>query len=236
LRELEASKKIRLLVLPFQVGKAEAIRRGLIRLLREKDIDAVVQIDGRQKQPPEDVSVLIDCFKKSGADMVVANRYAYKDKKLDRHRITISTTLAGIIKYFTGIDIRDAACGMRIYRVKLARQFLQLRSFGYGLEAEQLIIASLNKAQVIHAPIHSKPQEIYTSAEKIEDNLIALLAYAKELSMNNDAKATLSYFLFNIKQRNIFNCNLKAIGIDKQIKGKPVTSSGEWGYTLSFET
>jgi hypothetical protein len=233
LRELEITGKIQTLILPFQVGKAEAVRRGLVELLKDENIDAIVQVDGRQKQPPEDVSVLIEHLKNSNVDMVIANRYAYQNLESDPHRKIASSVFSGIIRHFTGIDIPDAVCGTRIYRVKLAKAFLRLRSFGYGLEAEQLVIASLAHASVSYAPIHSAPQENYTPAEKIEDNLMVFLAYANELAIDYSAKATLCYIQSQIKQRRAFKCDLTGIGIDKQIIGEPVVLPNGFGYTLS---
>lgn len=232
IQDLESNGKATLLLLPHQVGKAEAVRQGLAEILQDENIEAVVQVDGRQKQPPEDVALLMMHLQESGADMVIANRYAFQNLSNAPHRKIISSSLSAIVQALTGISVPDAACGTRAYRIPLARKFLKLRSFGYGLEVEQLIIAGLTSSRVLHVPVHSKPQENYTPAEKIEDNLMSLISYSAELKIPDKAKDILCYILAQIKQRRDFTCDLSPLGIPKHINAHAIVSPTGYYYTL----
>src|SRR6266567_5960579 len=53
LNGLQASGRAGALFLPFQVGKAEAIREGLRHLLQASAAELFVQLDGHLKQPVE---------------------------------------------------------------------------------------------------------------------------------------------------------------------------------------
>jgi len=235
IKELENKGKLSSIIIPFQVGKTEAIRRGIEEILKNKniDIDIIIQVDGRQKQPPEDIESLISIFQKSEYDMIIANRYSYQDISNQQHRKTISSTISSIIQVLTGISIPDPVCGTRGYRIKLAKKFLKLRGFGYGLEIEQLIIAGLIGAKVSSVPIHSKQQENFTLAEKIEDNFMTIISYLKELKISNEVKIMLCYILSQIKMRNDFICDLTPLGIPKVIKANIINTPFGCAYTLS---
>ena len=234
LKELRDRGALHLLQMPYQVGKAEAVRRGLSVLL-DGSIEGVVQVDGRQKQPPEDVALLIRHLEESHADIVIADRYTKQDLSQNHHRVVVSSALSRIISVVTGISVPDAACGTRAYRASLAARFLTLRGFGYGLEAEQLVIASLMSAKVSHVPVRSRPQEDHTPAEKIEDNICSLLAYADDLRMSDSMRQCLCYILSAVKARKSFSCDLRALGIQQRIRARFVVASKGQSYSLSAD-
>ena len=53
LAHLLESRKTDFIYLPYQIGKAETIRKGIDSLLMNKEIQYIAQIDGRNKQPLE---------------------------------------------------------------------------------------------------------------------------------------------------------------------------------------
>jgi hypothetical protein len=170
------NNKISGLYLDFPVGKAEAIRQGLIKILRE-DYDVVLQVDGHQKQDAAQVPALLEELVHSGADMLVANRYGIRAAS-DSHRVALTSLMQQIVRLSTGYDLTDTVCGTRAYNRQLASIFAtNIRSFCYGLEIEQLILASRTSAEVREFPVESLPQSPHTSAEKLEDNFAVLLFY-----------------------------------------------------------
>jgi hypothetical protein len=135
------SNRISALYLDFPVGKAEAIRRGLMKILQE-DYDIVLQVDGHQKQDAAQVPALLDELVHSGADMLVANRYGIRAAS-DSHRVALTSLMQQMVRLSTGYNLTDAVCGTRAYNLQLASIFAaNVRSFCYGLEIEQLILAS----------------------------------------------------------------------------------------------
>ena len=65
------------------------------------------------------------------------------------------------------------------------------RSFGYGLEVEEILIASIHRLSVREWPTHSNQQADATNAEKLEDNISVLLSYANEARMADDTRKSL---------------------------------------------
>lgn len=196
---------------PWQVGKAEAMRIAMTRV-RDVDFDAVVQLDGDLKQPPEDTQCLVDAWTASGADMVVANRYAYQDLESQPHRATISGALAQIVRHMIQVDLFDCVCGMRLYSRALALAFVDLRSYGYGLEIEQLLIAGIHDATIVQARIRSDRQSGFTPGEKIVENIAAILAHGADYALGHETRTHLCSIVAAIKARRDFTIDLSAFG------------------------
>jgi hypothetical protein len=235
LESLEMDGRLHVVYIPFQVGKAEAVRSGLQVLLETSTADVVVQLDGHLKQPPEEVAGLVQRLTNTGSNMIVANRYALQSMEDQAHRVAIAGLISTIIEQLTGYQLHDVVCGTRAYVRDLATHFLHFRSFGYGLEVEEILIASSLGASVDEWPIHSKRQEGATGAEKIEDNIHALISYGHEMRMPDPVRATLSFMLSQIKQRRSFEIDLTVFGNSGRIRFDHAGETGPvgGGYSLS---
>jgi hypothetical protein len=153
------NKYIQIITIPFQVGKSEAVRYGIDFILNEyKNCNILSQIDGDLKQYPEEIGGMLYNFRQKRISMIIGNRYAFSDLKKQTHRIAAINWVSSIIKCVTGYQIVDTLCGMRVYSRELAEQFLKIRSFGYGLELEQILIAGKLKFHIDNHPIHSNIQ------------------------------------------------------------------------------
>jgi len=200
---------ISVLEIPFQVGKAEAYRWAMEQMLFTTRCNIIAQTDGRLKQPPEELDNLIDALIERNHSMVIADRYTYQDLEGQEHRIAISNMLASIIDTITPYSCLDVACGTRVYKKSMAKEFLNLRGFGYGLEVEQILICTKHKALVSSVPVSSNRQHGVTNAEKIEDVLFALISYCCELGVPEDIKHLLCHMLVQVKKREDFEVDLQ---------------------------
>ena len=216
-RNLEEKGFIQAIHIPLQIGKAEAIRRGLREVLKDSDLEIVVQVDGDLKQDIGDVEPLIDYMKKTEAQMVVANRYAYQDLNSQHHRKSIAEILSKSISMITPYEIPDTVCGMRAYDKLLAQIFAKSKSFGYGIEIEQLILAASVNASVSTFEVHSNKQSNFTNVEKIEDNLFALNLHLDALKISDGMKNYAANALVKIKARQSFTLDLSMLGVPLKI-------------------
>ncbi len=213
LRDLAQSNQIRMLHIPFQVGKAEALRQGLKWLLRESDADVIAQFDGRSKQPVWQLAPLIEMIHAEQADMVVGDRYTRQNMAKQDHRKAGAGLMSLIIGYLTRYNLPDAVCGIRAYVRELATHFLHSRCFGYGVEVEQLLIAATHSCRVSSFPLEeTNRQADLTNTEKIEDSIFALLNYSNELEMSDTVRTTLSFILAQLKRRKTFDLDLSVFG------------------------
>lgn len=213
LESLERNNQIRAIYLPFQVGKVEAVRRGLQTLLATSTAEVIVQVDGHLKQPPEEISDLVQKLIETRSHMVVTNRYGLQDMNDQIHRVTAADLFSALVRQLTGYQVSDLVCGTRAYTRELARHFLRLRCFGYALEIEEVLIAASLGMQVQERPTHSNRQEDATNTEKIEDNAYAILCYANETKMSDDFRAKLSFILASLKKRVSFDVDTSVFGL-----------------------
>jgi hypothetical protein len=144
--------------------------------------------------------------------MIIGNRYAFSDLEKQTHRIAAINWVSSIIRCVTGYQIVDTLCGMRMYSRELSEQLLKIRSFGYGLELEQILIAGKIKFNIDNHPIHSNIQHNETNAEKMEDNLYALICYCYDLRYSNDIRHVLNYALAMTKRRMSYQIDLSTFG------------------------
>ncbi|MBI3167401.1 MAG: hypothetical protein HYZ22_02920 [Chloroflexi bacterium] len=219
---LMKAHQIRLLHIPYQVGKTEALRQGLKSLLEESDADVIVQLDGRSKQPAWQLAPLVEILYKQQVDMIIGDRYAKQSMVGQDHRKAGAGLMSNMVRHLTGYELLDAACGTRAYVRELAARFLHLRCFGYGAEVEQLLIAAIHSCKVSSYPLETKRQADSTNTEKIEDSVFALLNYANELEMSDTVRSTLSFILSQLKRRKTFDVDLSVFGVDRSIRLKYV--------------
>ena len=215
LKSLEEEGEIRLVHIPFQVGKAEAVRRGLKSLLRQSDANIIVQLDGRSKQPVESTKDLVDTLISGDNHMVIGNRYKLQNMEGQLHRASSSILLSSIVEGMTGYKIQDTVCGMRAYVRHLAEKFCNLKSFGYGLEIEEILISHSHGSRIGELPIQSNRQDDKTNAEKIEDNFHVLISCAGDKNVEDDAISLLNHILLQVKKRISFDFSLSAFKTDK---------------------
>ncbi|MET9657365.1 glycosyltransferase [Streptomyces sp. NPDC006510] len=196
------------------VGKGEAVRAGLRIALGESDSRIFVQMDGHLKQPPAQVARLVERVSSNPqVGMVVANRYGNRFDSLDSHRGAVTDGLSSLITRVTGYQIADTASGMRAYTRELASIFTEKSyCFGYGLELEQLFIAAQYGFSVVQESVDSNMQARSTAAEKIEDNLAALIGYAAK-DLEPSERATLHRVMAGIKMRDSFEVDGGVFGI-----------------------
>jgi hypothetical protein len=187
-----------------RLGKTEAVLEGIRCLLANPSITAIAQIDGRHKQPPVDLTLLAEGLKSGSLDMCVANRYGLRgDLASHGHRRSSIQLWSQLTFHATRFRLTDTVSGMRIYSRRLADAFTQeIRCFGYGLEAAQLIVARSLSAKVGEVPVRSSKQASSTSAEKLEDNLAVLLGPGSEFTRAQRVLAL--SMMAEIKLRNSF--------------------------------
>jgi len=226
LESLERGGQLRAVYVPLQVGKAEAVRQGLQMLLDMSAADVIVQVDGHLKQPPEEVPELVCHLVETGLQMVVTNRYGFQNLRGQTHRSTISGLLSDIVEQLTGYKLHDVVCGTRAYVRSLAQQFLHVRSFGYGLEVEEVLIAASEGLSVGECPTRSNLQASATNAEKIEDNLFALINYANETRMPDNTRAMLCFMLTRVKQRTSFDVDTAVFGTSGVVRFEYIGDGG----------
>lgn len=187
-----------LVSLPENKGKAYAIREGLSALLKSNP-GFIVQYDGDGDQSYVDIPVVHNkLIEFSGGDpnnpvLVIGDRYS-KDLIIPpnpesvAYRQTLLMFFGAIAKQLGFDEVRDWVSGARGYTEEYAKRFLEnSKSSKYGLESEQLVVASLVGAKVTTAPLtESRPRDPDTLTSKWLQNFEVY--YDHEVALREQGK------------------------------------------------
>jgi glycosyltransferase involved in cell wall biosynthesis len=121
-RLTSASEAVDVLHLPRNVGKAEAIRQGLLRGL-ESDAPILAYYDADFATPPEELLRLIELLEsRSDLEFVLASRVLMLGWRIERHayRHYLGRVFATIASLFLRIPVYDTQCGAKAFRASPA--------------------------------------------------------------------------------------------------------------------
>jgi hypothetical protein len=131
LKRLSRETGARLLRLPVNRGKGEAIRAGIAQLLaRQPTPEAVVVIDADGQHPPAAIPALVEAA--AGAELVVGDRFDDLDA-MPPHRRAMNRLASAVLSLVTATPVRDSQSGMRLLR---GRALHELAYPGGRYEAE----------------------------------------------------------------------------------------------------
>lgn len=185
-----------LIQIPENRGKANAVREGLNQLLDNPTINMgfIIQYDGDGDQSYTDIPVLhtrlLDIAEGDPEKpaLVIGDRYSEKlrippNPDSVAYRQTLLMFFGAIANQLGFNNVRDWVSGARGYTQGYAREFLRnSKSRKYGLESEQLVVASLVGARVTTAPLtESRPRDPHTLTSKWLENFEVYLDYKETL-------------------------------------------------------
>ncbi len=135
--------RIRAIILPRNRGQTAALRTGL----REARGDAVVTMDGDLQNDPADIPRLVRTLYE-GFDLVTGFREERKDPMITRR---IPSVVANrIIRWITGVSIRDNGCSLKAYRRELVDRLYLYADFPRFIPA---LAVSTAGARVTEVPV-----------------------------------------------------------------------------------
>ncbi len=116
----EAPDRVALLALPANLGKAEAVRHGLLSALDRADI--VGYADADFATPPEELIRLARVLRQSRADAVLGSRIAFLGAHIERSPIRhyLGRVFATGASLALGRPVYDTQCGAKFIRVGAA--------------------------------------------------------------------------------------------------------------------
>lgn len=147
LRELETqSPAIGVLTLPRNVGKAEAVRQGLL-LAIDRGAENVAYYDADLSTPPHELQrILRELAARADLDVVLASRVRLLGRDIQRraHRHYVGRVFATFASLTLALPVYDTQCGAKVFRVTdalraaLARPFTSTWVFDVELLARLL--------------------------------------------------------------------------------------------------
>jgi len=138
---------------PANRGLAAAFRTGLDYALR-LGADVIVNTDGDNQYPQEDIPRLIAPVIAGQADVVVGDRRPGQARHFSTSKRWLQRIGSGVVRAVSGTAVRDAPSGFRAYSRETALRLNVLSSYSYTLET--LIQAGASHLRVVSIPVEAR--------------------------------------------------------------------------------
>ncbi len=137
-------------VIPRNRGKGAALRKAF-DIVKKRDHDAVVILDGDGQHLPQDIARLIEGMRRTGADVIVGNRMG-RAKGMPLVRWLTNTTMSAFLSFKCRQPVPDTQCGFRLIRTAALRA-LELKTENFEIESEILLEAARKGFKIRSVPI-----------------------------------------------------------------------------------
>ncbi len=131
-------------------GLAKSFAAGIEQCLKS-DADIIVNMDGDNQYPGDQIPALIAPLLSNSADVCVGNRQTDKIKHFSAKKKLLQRIGSKVVRYLSGVDVPDAVSGFRAIKRDAALHLSILTEFSYTIE--MLIQAGNLNLRVTHVPI-----------------------------------------------------------------------------------
>lgn len=136
-------------------GLAKAFSTGIQTAL-EKGADIIVNTDGDNQYPQQDIPKLIQPILNDEADIVIGDRQTGKIAHFSRIKKGLQFLGSWVVRLASNTAVPDAASGFRAYSREAALRLNVISRFSYCTET--IIQAGKRKIKVTHVPIDTNPK------------------------------------------------------------------------------
>lgn len=138
---------------PARLGKGQALRTA-IAAARQRGASHLLTLDGDGQHAPGDLPVLLTTARTAPEAIVVGGRMHGQRRR--QHRLPLgrrhAIRLAGLmVKWTTGLRVRDTQSGLRVYPLALFDDEPAVRG-GFVFETEVLVAAAMRGVAVLEVP------------------------------------------------------------------------------------
>jgi glycosyltransferase involved in cell wall biosynthesis len=131
----------------FATGLHEALKRGA---------DIIVNTDGDNQYPQQDIPKLIQPILDGTHDIVVADRQTNKIEHFSPFKKIMQKFGSRVVNFASGTDLPDAPSGFRAYSRHAAMSLNIVTDFSYAMET--IISAGKRKIAITHVPVITNPK------------------------------------------------------------------------------
>ncbi|MFH0797254.1 MAG: glycosyltransferase family 2 protein [Candidatus Omnitrophota bacterium] len=133
-------------------GKGTALRTGF-EYAYQKGYPIIITMDGDGQHHPEDMPVLLEHYRKTGAGVVVGCR-SRNLKNMPVERFVTNWFTSFLVSLLAGQRIRDSQSGFRVFDSRVI-PFLSFSASHFATESEVLVEASRAGFKIAEAPIRT---------------------------------------------------------------------------------
>ena len=143
-----------ILSLSYNRGLAFGFQAGLDACLRQ-GADVIVNTDGDNQYPGEQIPLLIEPLLRGEADIVIGNRQVDQLTHFSARKRMLERFGSWVVRIVSGTTVPDAPSGFRAYSREAALRLFVTSDFSYTLD--NLIQARKRGLNVAHVPIVTNP-------------------------------------------------------------------------------
>ncbi len=144
---------------PENLGKGASLQRGF-ELVRKRECDAVVVVDGDGQHDPREISRFIDAYHRTHIPILVGNRMA-DTKGMPFLRKQTNRFMCRMLNRLVKIYVPDPPCGFRFYRTDIL-PFIMSEEKRFAFDFDILVHAALRHIRIDSVRIST----IYHPGEK----------------------------------------------------------------------
>jgi glycosyltransferase involved in cell wall biosynthesis len=130
---------------PINLGKGASLKRGF-ELVRERNCDAIVVVDGDGQHDPREIHRFLDAYKRTGIPILIGNRMA-NTTGMPFARKWTNRFMCRVLNRLTKLYVADPPCGFRFYRTDVL-PFITSEEQRFAFEFDVLIHAALRHIRV----------------------------------------------------------------------------------------
>jgi glycosyltransferase involved in cell wall biosynthesis len=165
---LAAESGAEVIVNSQNMGKGASLRRAF-DMLKIRDLDAVIMMDGDGQHLPSDIPQFVSCFEKSHPGLIVGNRMA-KSKGMPFIRWMTNAGMSFLISTLCRQSVPDTQCGFRLIDNRLLRM-MRLATDNFEIESEMLLEAARAGFLIKSVPISTVYEGQYSAIHPVKDTL-----------------------------------------------------------------
>jgi glycosyltransferase involved in cell wall biosynthesis len=148
------------------LGKGAALKTAFLRAL-ELEPDYIVVLDGDGQHLPEEIPKLITPLEKNEADIVIGSRYLNeKLQEIPYYRKVGHKIIGQVFNRNINDQVKDSQSGFRAYNGEALLHLITAKSNGFGIEVEQISIATKNELRIQEVEAKIKYHNIENTSKK----------------------------------------------------------------------
>lgn len=136
-------------------GLARSFETGLAACLQH-EADLIVNTDGDNQYPQQDIPKLIQPILAGEAEIVIADRQTDQIKHFSPLKKLLQKVGSGVVRILSSTNVPDAVSGFRAYSAEAAKQINIVTDFSYAIET--IIQASKKKIKITSVPVITNPK------------------------------------------------------------------------------
>lgn len=150
------------------LGKGFSLRKGF-DILKTRDYEAILTLDGDGQHLPSDVDPFIRCYIEKNPGLIIGNRMS-RPKGMPMVRWLTNMCMSSIISLMCRRHVPDSQCGFRLVSMKALRS-IKLNTERFEIESEMILELAQAGFSISSVPITTVYDGQFSAIHPIKDTI-----------------------------------------------------------------